>query len=73
VKALESYRREYDHKNKVYKQKPLHDKSSDASDAMRYLAITVNRLKTGSTAEEIDRRYQEARYGIQGDLPTFFR
>lgn len=37
--ALRNYRREYDDKRAVFYDRPLHDWSSHASDAFRYLAI----------------------------------
>ena len=39
VAALKNYRREWDEKAKVVRQRPLHDWSSDGSDAFRYLAM----------------------------------
>lgn len=38
IKALENYRRKYDDKKKKYDEIPLHDWSSHASDAARYMA-----------------------------------
>lgn len=35
---LQSYRREYDPKNRIFSDKPVHDFASDASDMMRYAA-----------------------------------
>lgn len=37
--ALAQYRREYDDKLKAFKSRPLHDWTSHAADAMRYLAV----------------------------------
>ena len=39
VEALRQYRKDYDEKNKVYKNRPLHDWSSHGADAFRYLAL----------------------------------
>lgn len=39
VNALRQYRREYDEKRKVYHDLPLHDWTSHAADAFRYLAL----------------------------------
>lgn len=72
IKALESYRREYDSKNKVYKEKPLHDFASDGADAMRYLATGIPLLRSQSKPEELEKRYREAMYG-DDNLPPFFR
>lgn len=35
---LQSYRREFDEKNMIFKDKPVHDFSSDSTDMMRYAA-----------------------------------
>lgn len=39
VEALRNYRREWDERRKVYHDRPLHDWSSHAADAFRYLAL----------------------------------
>jgi hypothetical protein len=44
--ALRNYRREYDEKRNVFYDKPLHDWSSHASDAFRYLAVGLNTTST---------------------------
>ena len=73
IKALESYRQEYDHRLKVYTTKPLHDWSSHMSDSMRYLALSLPKTRDGLTKEELDNNFQRAVYGEQGTLPRFFR
>jgi len=73
IKALENYRKEYDHKRKVYNEKPLHNEHSDFSDATRYMALSLPKCGKGSSPEELERRYQETRYGTQHDLPRPFR
>jgi hypothetical protein len=73
IKALENYRQEYDQKKKVYKSQPLHDIFSHASDAMRYLAVSLPKTRDSGSPEELEKRYQEAMYGSQGQLPSFFR
>lgn len=40
--ALRNYRREYDEKRNIFYDKPLHDWSSHAADAFRYLAVGLN-------------------------------
>jgi PBSX family phage terminase large subunit len=52
VEALESYRREFDELNQVYKEKPVHDWSSNGSDAFRYMAVHYNMRQS----EDIMRR-----------------
>lgn len=49
VEALRQYRREWDDKRKVFHDRPLHDWTSHAADAFRYLALgrPRNPIKTG--------------------------
>jgi hypothetical protein len=42
VNALRNYRREYNEKQNVYYEKPLHDWCSHSADSFRYLAITLD-------------------------------
>jgi len=56
VEALRQYRKDYDEKRKVYRDKPLHDWTSHAADAFRYLALgtrdlVINRQKLPTFAE----------------------
>ncbi len=48
VDALLNYTKEYDDKRKMYKQKPLHDWTSDGADAFRYMAINMRKILTRS-------------------------
>lgn len=73
IKALENYRQEFDSKRKVYKAYPLHDWSSHFADAMRYLCISLPKVKDGLSAEELDARYKKALYGENSNLPAVFR
>jgi phage terminase large subunit len=73
LKALENYRQEYDIKRKVYKNHPLHDWSSHWSDALRYLCISLPKTRDGTTPQELDKRYQDAMYGVNSSLPSVFR
>lgn len=73
LKSLENYREEYDVKRKVYKGRPLHDWSSHASDGMRYLCAALPKAKDGLTPEALDKRYREAMYGDQANMPSVFR
>jgi len=41
LQALRNYRKEYDDRRQEYKPRPLHDWSSHASDAFRYLAVSL--------------------------------
>jgi hypothetical protein len=60
IEALKQYRTEYDEKMKVFKQKPLHDWSSHAADAFRYLALGIN------TATPQAAKFQPLKYNSAG-------
>jgi phage terminase large subunit len=49
--ALRNYRREYNERQQVFYDKPLHDWSSHASDAFRYLAISLDQDETSWQSE----------------------
>ena len=73
IQALENYRREFDEEKKVYRDKPRHDWASHPADAARMLAISLPRCEVGTTQEELDRMFLEAKRGPQSDLPPVFR
>lgn len=57
LEALRQYRREFDDKLKVFKQRPLHDWSSHAADAFRYLAMGLpDRLQVKPQPDRYSRR-----------------
>lgn len=47
--ALRQYKREWDDKRKVFKERPLHDWCSDPADAFRYLAMGLNLIVDSDT------------------------
>jgi len=73
IKALEAYRQEYDHKRKIYKAQPLHDHTSHFADCMRYLCLSLPKTRQGTTPEELERRYAQALYGHNANMPAVFR
>lgn len=73
IKALENYRYEYDAKKQIYKRVPLHNWASHGADSFRYLCLSLPRTRDGLTPEELDKRYQEAMYGANSNLPNVFR
>ena len=73
IKALENYHYEFDSKRNVYSPKPTHDSSSHAADAIRYLCISLQYLRRGTTPEELEKRYQEAMYGGNHNIPSPFQ
>ena len=73
IRHLENYRQEYDETRKTYTGKPLHNIDSHGCDAVRMLAVTLPKITLGASAEELDKRYRQAMYGDQAQLPRFFR
>lgn len=72
VKALESYRREWDDKRKVYRENALHDQHSHAADAFRYLCLSLSRTADGQSADELKKNYEEAYYGRTRSVDPVF-
>ena len=74
IRAIENYRQEYDSKKRIYKSQPLHNEFSHAADAMRYLCISLPKMRDGLSPQELDKRYQEAVYGTHNtNMPSVFR
>jgi len=71
IKALDSYRKEYDEKRQVYKEVPLHNWASHYADAMRYMCISLPKTGSSRNPEELDRLYRETKLG-QPSLPDMF-
>jgi len=63
IKCLENYRKEFDMRLEVYKNRPLHDKYSHGADAARYMAIAVkihvDAGKAGVTDDQADKWYKQ--------------
>lgn len=73
ISAIRDYRKEYNSKTKTYDQKPFHDDNSNYADALRYMCLSLGKLKAGSTPEQLEQRYREARYGAEAQLPRPFQ
>ena len=55
IEAMRQYRKDFDEKNKTFKDKPLHDWTSHACDAFRYLALGM-RHKQDSRMKDLPRQ-----------------
>ena len=53
IDALRHYHRRYVDKDRMFKTKPVHDWSSHAADAMRYLAVGLQEINTRQTAPQV--------------------
>lgn len=61
LKALKSYKREFDQDKKAFRDKPLHDWSSNYADSFRYLALVAKQnyqAPTAQTDEKAPATYQ---------------
>lgn len=58
IKCLENYRKEFDSNRNTYKLRPVHDWSSHAADATRYLALAV-RLHVDAGKAGVDDKQAE--------------
>lgn len=63
IKCLENYRKEFDQRLEVYKERPRHDKYSHGADAARYMSIAVKRHvdagKAGVSDEQAEKWYSQ--------------
>lgn len=74
IKDISNYRQEFDAEKKRYKPIPLHDSFSHAADAFRYMCVALKKASfEGSTPEQLERRYQEAMYGGNANMPNVFK
>ena len=62
IEALRQYRKDYDEKRQVFRDRPLHDWTSHPADAMRYLALGV-RQRTDKRMSKLPRT-AEGEYSI---------
>ena len=73
VRGLELYHREFDEERQTYREKPVHDQWSHIADAMRMLALSLPRCNAGTSQEELDRMFMEAKYGVRSNIPPVFQ
>jgi hypothetical protein len=73
VQCIEHYRQKYDEKKQMYTGVPEHDKYSHGADSLRMLAISMPKLVTTSSPEELEKRYRETVLGVNASLPPIFR
>jgi phage terminase large subunit len=63
IRCLENYRKEFDQRLEVYKDRPRHDKFSHGADAVRYMAIGVKLYVDNSSSlindEQADKWFKQ--------------
>lgn len=57
LNALRNYRRDFDERQKVFYDRPMHDWSSHGSDAMRYLAVGMNETTSWSKPINVNKSW----------------
>lgn len=69
IKAAQNYRKTFDPRLNVYSSRPVHDWSSHAADALRYLAMAV-RMFVDKIGDDMDDRRDKRLY--ETNNPLFF-
>jgi phage terminase large subunit len=64
LKAIKAYQRRYNAKTQTFEKSPLHDWSSHAADAMRYVAMGLKQSNDGAD----DSGKQRQRYAVSDFL-----
>lgn len=67
IDALRQYQKEWDDKLNMFKQRPLHDWTSHAADAFRYMALGVEMPKTKQQIDQVRRVNAITDYNIFGE------
>lgn len=73
LKALESYRQQYDPKKQIYMGQPTHDWSSHFADSFRYFAVSQKLLSDTLSAEDLNNIYLQSRGSSQENVPKPFQ
>ena len=73
IKCIDNYRQVFDEKTQRYSGKPLHDQFSHGCDALRMMALSLSKLRKGTSPEELTQRYNEAVLGDDAKFPRFFQ
>jgi len=66
IKALKSYERKWDSKNKIYQQRPLHNWASHGADAFRTFATGLDERSPSEEAKKKYPRRSQSTYDIFG-------
>lgn len=73
IKHLESYHQTWNEVTSRYDPKPVHDSSSDAADAFRYLAVSLPMITDSLSASDLDLLYRQGQFGQNQELPRNFQ
>jgi phage terminase large subunit len=73
IKAIENYRKEYDHKRNVYSEKPRKSTFNHFADALRYLCVGYHKIQSGMTPEDLKKLRLKAMHGEEALVPSVFQ
>ncbi len=73
VRALENYKEDSNEKLQTFKGRPVHDNFSHIADAIRYLCVGLPKVSTSADPLALEKRYNEAYYGVESNLPPIFQ
>jgi hypothetical protein len=73
IKCIDNYRQAFDEKTQRYSGKPVHDQFSHGCDALRMMAVSLNKISRSIAPEDLERYYREAVYGQDNSIPEVFR
>ena len=63
LKMLSNYRKVFNTKKMDFDEKPLHDYSSHGADSLRLLCTSLSLVQNGTSAEDLNSRYNRVMYG----------
>ena len=66
IDYIGQYRKEWDEKNGIFKDKPCHDFTSHAADILRYASLVEKEM-----TNEMEIKWKQPKYQPQSDHPTF--
>lgn len=61
IRSLDNYRMEWDEKREEYSERPMRDWTCHYSDALRYLAISLDKIGDYLTPEQLDQNFAKAK------------
>lgn len=73
IKSMELYKRDRNKSTGTLNDKPTHDIHSHRVDALRYLCVSLSKIKDDESPEDVDKRFKEVMWQGEGNLPPFFR
>lgn len=71
IEHLDQYTKEFDRKNKVYKDKPLHNVHSNGADAFRYMAVGLEKVMKMIFTKAVVQTHADSNYDLHNPRGTY--